>query len=105
MSGSALWETSRKTPRYKISFAVSLLSEVGGMETNRARFKRYRVKATIHAVKRDRRGVEEFVTIYPGTNVLVTSEERQSGMVDVLADGEFVSVLRRELEEYGDQTA
>lgn len=74
------------------------------MEKNHGRFKLFRVKSKIHAVKRDRTGVEELVTIYPGTNVLVTSEERQSGMVDVLADGEFVSVLRRELEEYGDQT-
>ena len=59
----------------------------------------------MQAVKRDRTGVEEFVTIYPGTTVLVTGEERQSGMVDILADGEFVSVLKRELDEHGDQTA
>jgi hypothetical protein len=75
------------------------------MGKNRSRFKLYRVNSKIQAVKHDGTGVEEFVTIYPGTNVLVTSEERQSGMVDVLADGEFVSVLRRELEEYGDLTA
>jgi len=59
----------------------------------------------MQAVKRDGTGVEEIVTIYPGTTVLVTGEERQSGMVDILADGEFVSVLKRQLEEHGDQTA
>jgi hypothetical protein len=69
------------------------------------RFKLYRVKSRMQAVKRDGTGVEEFVTIYPGTTVLVTGQERQSGMVDILADGEFVSVLKRELEEHGDQTA
>jgi hypothetical protein len=75
------------------------------MNKNHSRFKLYQVKSKIHAVKRDGTGVEEIITIYPGTHVLVTSEERQSGMVDVLADGEFVSVLKRELEECGDRTA
>ena len=75
------------------------------MEQGHNRFKLYRVKSNIQAVKRDGTGVEEFVTIYPGTTVLVTGQERQSGMVDILADGEFVSVLKRELEEHGDQTA
>jgi hypothetical protein len=75
------------------------------MEKNQGRFKLYRVKSKIQAVKRDGTGVEEFVTIYPGTTVLVTGQERQSGMVDILADGEFVSVLKRELEEHGDRTA
>ena len=75
------------------------------MEQRQNRFKLYRVKSQIQAVKRDGTGVEEFVTIYPGTTVLVTGQERQSGLVDILADGEFVSVLKRELEEHGDQTA
>jgi hypothetical protein len=75
------------------------------MEQRHNRFKLYRVKSTMQAVKRDGTGVEEIVNIYPGTTVLVTGEERQSGMVDILADGEFVSVLRRQLEEHGDQTA
>lgn len=75
------------------------------MDRNHARFKLYRVRSKMQAVKRDRTGVEEFVTIYPGTTVLVTGQERQSGMVDILADGEFVSVLKRELDEHGDQTA
>jgi hypothetical protein len=75
------------------------------MQKDHARFQLYRVKSKIQAVKRDGTGVEEFVTIYPGTTVLVTGQERQSGMVDILADGEFVSVLKRELEEHGVQTA
>ena len=78
---------------------------INEMESNRARFKFYRIKAKIQAVKRDGTGVEEIVTIYPGTTVLVTGQARASGMVDILADGEFVSVLERQLEEHGDQTA
>jgi hypothetical protein len=53
------------------------------MEKGHARFKLYRVKSKIQAVKRDGTGVEEIVTLYPGTTVLVTGEERQSGMVDM----------------------
>jgi hypothetical protein len=75
------------------------------MEQRHPRFKLYRVKTQIQAVKRDGTGVEEIVNIYPGTTVLVTGEARQSGMVDILADGEFVSVLQQQLEEHGDQTA
>ncbi len=72
------------------------------MEKARSRFKLYRVKSKIQGVKRDGSGVEEIVTVYPGTTVLVTGEERESGMVDMLADGEFVSVLKRHLEEHAD---
>ena len=42
------------------------------------------------------------MTVYPGTTVLVTGEERESGMVDMLAEGEFLSVLKRHLDEHAD---
>jgi hypothetical protein len=72
------------------------------MEKDRSRFKLYRVKSKIQGVKHDPNGVEEIVTVYPGTTVLVTGEERESGMVDLLAEGEFLSVLKRQLEEHAD---
>lgn len=72
------------------------------MENDRSRFKLYRVKSKIQGVKRDPSGVEEIVTVYPGTTVLVTGEERESGMVDMLAEGEFLSVLKRHLDEHAD---
>jgi len=75
------------------------------METDRSRFKLYRVKSKFQGVKRDAAGLQEIVTVYPGTTVLVTGEERQSGMVDMLAEGEFLSVLKRHLEEHADPAA
>jgi len=85
--------------------AVSLNFETDRMEQTHPRFKLYRLKSPMQAVRRDTSGIEEIVTIYPGTNVLVTSEVRPSGLVDILADGEFVSVSQRQLEEHADQTA
>lgn len=73
-----------------------------GMENPHSRFQLYRVKSKMQAVKRNGSGVEEIVTIYPGTTVLVTTPERDSGTVDLLADGEFVSVLKRHLDEHAD---
>lgn len=73
-----------------------------GMENSRSRFQPYRIKSKMQAVKRNGSGIEEIITIYPGTTVLVTSEERESGMVDLLADGEFVSVLKRHLDDHAD---
>jgi hypothetical protein len=69
------------------------------MEKERSRFKLYRIKSNVPAVKRDGTGIEEIVTLYPGTTVLATGEPRTSGYIDVFADGEFLSVLTRHLEE------
>jgi hypothetical protein len=74
------------------------------MEKERSRFKLYRIKANVSAVKRDGTGVQEVVTLYPGAIVLVTGEPRPSGYVDLFADGEFLSVLTRHLEERAEQT-
>lgn len=69
---------------------------------HQSRFQLYRVKSKLQAVKRTGSGIEEIVAIYPGTTVLVTGGERESGMVDMLADGEFVSVLKRHLDEHAE---
>jgi hypothetical protein len=74
------------------------------MEKERSHFKLYRIKSKVPAVKRDGTGVEEIVTLYPGTAVLATGEARNSGYVDVFADGEFLSVLTRHLEEDAELT-
>jgi hypothetical protein len=75
------------------------------MDKERLRFKLYRIKSTVPAVKREGTGIEEIVNLYPGTTVLVTGQARESGSVDVLADGEFLSVLMRHLEEHAELTA
>jgi len=58
----------------------------------------YRAKEAFMAVRDNPPGPFTFVTILPGAIITVKGEVLQSGLVDVLYDGQIVAAFMRDIE-------
>jgi hypothetical protein len=65
---------------------------------------RYRLTSALLAVKSGGSG-STLITVHAGLTVTVTDRPKPSGLVDVLVDGDKVSMFLRDLEERAEQVA